>query len=115
MSDKPSATYYQPLSHVCSDAPMPEEDPEIGPWYCVESRRRQSEGEDLSEHAEFVEVHQSFRGDGIVIRNSEFSTHVRWGGVITLGKCSILNKKQAIQVRDRLTALINALEESPTK
>ncbi len=105
---------YHPLSNAyggCGLAEMPGEDPEVGPWHCMATKKTREEDPyfDYSEFVEvFIEVHQSERGDGVVIRNSEYNS-----GNIKLGGCSILTKAQATQIRDRLTALIEVLGDGP--
>ena len=108
MNDKETPRRYHPLSNA-RVAEMPGEDPEVGPWHCMADKRSREEESsfDFSEFVEvFIEVHQSSRGDGVVIRNSEYNN-----SRIKLGGCSILTKAQAIQVRDRLTELIGALKD----
>ena len=93
---------YFPLENRMSGAKRPAEDPEIGPWYCVSEEEMREEGFD---YGEFLEVHQSDRGDGVVFRVSDFNA-----GRIDLGQCVILNRKNVTAVRDRLNALLEALE-----
>jgi hypothetical protein len=91
------ARKYWPLGNVLSEARCPKESPE-GPWLCVGNLEN-------DDYEEFLEVHQSARGDGVVLRISEFN-----GGRISLGRCVVLDEGRARQVRNRFDLLLNQLE-----
>jgi len=88
---------YVPHENVTHGASAPVETPE-GPWLCVTN--------DDGTYEEFLEVHQSARGDGVVFRVSEFNR-----GQVRLGKCVILDEVGARKVRDRLDELLALLEQ----
>lgn len=89
---------YTPHQNVTHGATAPLETPE-GPWLCTTN-------DDDGEYEEFLEVHRSARGDGVVFRVSEFNR-----GRISLGKCVILDAAGARKVRDRLDELLALLEQ----
>ncbi len=82
---------YVPLENGIN-VELPKEDLEVGPWYCA------------TEFHDFLEVHQSDRGDGIVVRVSWFTSRD-----LRLGRCVILDRQKATQVRDRLNELLDWL------
>ncbi len=84
---------YVPLENGI-DVELPKEDLQVGPWYCA------------TRFDDFLEVHQSDRLDGVVVRVSWFASRE-----IRLGRCVILDRQKATQVRDRLNELINLLPE----
>lgn len=88
---------YIPHQNQGHGAQPPTESPE-GPWLCITN-------DDDRDYEEFLEVHRSARGDGVVFRVSEFNR-----GRIDLGQCVILDKEGVRKVRDRLDELLARIE-----
>lgn len=87
---------YIPLSNSYN-ADRPEENLEVGPWNCKCSADEENFGE-------FLEMHLSHPGTGIVFRVSRYLLRE-----IRLGECAILDKTGAIALRNRLNKLIEQL------
>lgn len=97
---------YYSFANVMCGATKPEEKASTGPWHCI-AYSDPEYTEDPEAMLDFLEVHLSHRGDGIVFR---VNLYVR--STIQLGKCTILDLPRAIQVRDRLDYLIKLLREN---
>jgi hypothetical protein len=89
---------YTPLINK-SNAPMPVEDPEVGPWRCTCLCE-----DDMQ--SDILEVHRSHTKRCVTFRIGKFVC-----GDIQLGECMIMDRKKATCVRDRLNALLEALPE----
>lgn len=93
---------YPPMVNILRGAKEPAQNLEIGPWHC----RSDNPDQDLG--FEMLEVHTAYEGDGVVFRVTQFN---RLRGEIKLNPCAVLNKAEAIAVRDRLNAIIENLSE----
>ena len=83
-----------------------EEDLEIGPWKCVVFERDDDWQLWHGPFFNFLEVHTSQKGDCIVFRVSEFDQDK-----VKLGSCTLLDRKKATKLRDRLNELLDALPQ----
>lgn len=83
---------------------------DAGPWLCVSSKDAYTDEDEG--YFEFLEVHQSARGDGIVARVSTWSQDGFLGGhgTVKAGACVILDVETAKRMRDRLNAVIQEAE-----
>lgn len=76
---------------------------DVGPWLCVTAEDHQTGEEE--DYFEFLEVHRSDRGDGVVARVSVWNH-----GNVQQGSCVILDVEKAKRMRDRLNAVIQEAE-----
>lgn len=83
-----------------------------GPWLCSATEFDPYTGEP-GDHLEFLEVHLSSRGDGVVFRVSEWSLKNRKKdtGDIRLGQCAILDRNDLKKVRDHINDLLEQMKD----
>ncbi len=83
----------------------PPQQMDTGPWHCMCI-------EDDDYHSDFLEVHLSATGRGVVFRVSLFQgSYGEEDGDIRLGSCAIMDREKATAVRDRLNEILAALPE----
>lgn len=94
---------YYPLENSLN-AKMPKFDSEVGPWRC-------GCGAEDETFADFLEIHLSGTGTGIVFRISRFSGEELW-----LGECVVLQREDSAQVAERILELgMNISQNEPCR
>jgi len=103
--------YFPFENHVNGARERPVEK-DCGPWICDADEFDGFTGEP-SPFLEFLEMHKSGTGDGVVFRVSEWTLreHKQDTGNVRLGPCVILKKEKLLRLRDQLDNLIDMLEE----